>query len=141
MGIVNESIKEIVKESIFVARTYYYDINFILREDTVCWHICKQSSSDGNPDNLLVKTGSYIEEVFRIGIPQPLLSVGDKFFREEEKVFYTVEEVVRTDKDNVCYVVENLSENIISEESQKKYDKEKSEYVDNECTKRKLNDV
>lgn len=123
---------ELIKRSIFKIRTYECDIKFAV-----------YSLRDGlsYPQPFKIRNGTHTEEKVVINIPSPLLSVGDKLYLEDTDTFLSVEEVIRTDKDNVCYIVENLNHECISEKSKVEYENDKQAFLDITTYKNYKNEV
>ena len=69
-------------------------------------------------------------DLTEINLPYPLLKEKESIYLEELKEIYIVEKVIRTDRDNVLYIVKN-AENKINDESMKKYEQDKAEYLKN----------
>jgi hypothetical protein len=117
---------QITKHSIFKIQVYKKTHKFYINKS--------MKSSVGY--NIFYNTGIYSEEkliktkIFKeVNISMPLLNVGDSFYFEDEDKEIVIQDVIRTDKDNVLYIV---NKEIIEDKESLKNAKEMQNIFTNE---------
>lgn len=114
---------QITKHSIFkiqvYKKTYQFHMNKYVRENMVHYMVGKDISyyTGINPKEELIETKTFKE----VNISMPLLNVGDTFYFEDEDKIIVIKDVIRTDKDNVLYII---NKEIIEDEESLKTAKE-----------------
>lgn len=116
-------MSDMVKHSIFIKCNKIATYSFHMVEERLGWHVRAKM-----PEKIAKCNPKDNEVICTIDIPMPLLAAGDDFFLEDVQEIVTIQQVMRTSKDNVAYVVSiNIEDDL---ESLEKYEQELKMFLD-----------